>query len=77
MFYVIMIMIMMVINDDDNDIARAVSVDSDSKARKVLGLLSRSGRDYFWTSGHKTRGDSVRWASGATLRASSRGRYPW
>ena len=54
-----------------------MSVDSDSKTRKVLGLLSRSGRDYFWTSGHKTRGDSVRWASGATLRASSRGRYPW
>ena len=60
-------------------IHRAVSVDSVSKAREVLGFLSRSGEDYFWTSGKKInpfQGDSVKWANGATQEV-SHGQYPW
>ena len=58
---------------------RAVSVDSVSKAREVLGFLSRSGEDYFWTSGKKInpfQGDSVKWANGATQDV-RHGQYPW
>ena len=58
---------------------RAVSVDSVSKAQEVLGFLSESGEDYFWTSGKKInpfQGDSVKWANGATLEV-SHGQYPW
>ena len=57
----------------------AVSVDSVSKAQEVLGFLSESGEDYFWTSGKKInpfQGDSVKWANGATLEV-SHGQYPW
>ena len=60
-------------------IHRAVSVDSESKARKVLGFLSRADQVYFWTGGKKINpflGDSVRWANGATQDV-RQGRYPW
>merc|ERR1711971_792287 len=57
---------------------RAVSVDTEAKAQEVLGLLSKSGMDYFWTSGikHKGSDDSVRWANGASGRITP-GSYPW
>ena len=60
-------------------IHRAVSVDSESKAGKVLWFLSRSDQVYFWTGGKKINpflGDSVRWANGATQDV-RQGRYPW
>merc|ERR1711971_231854 len=49
---------------------RAVSVDTEAKAQEVLGLLSKSGMDYFWTSGikHKGSDDFVRWVNGASGR---------
>ena len=55
---------------------RAVSVDTEAKAQEVLGLLSKSGMDYFWTSGIKESDDSVRWANEASGRITP-GSYPW
>ena len=61
-----------------DNVPRAVSVDTEAKAQEVLGLLSKSGMDYFWTSGikHKGSDDSVRWANGASGRITP-GSYPW
>ena len=61
---------------------RAVSLDSSSKARRYLDILTSTGRSYFWTSGFKTRasstrsGETVGWANGASTRP-RRGSYPW
>ena len=55
---------------------RMVSMDSFSKASEYLGLLTRSGRPYFWTGGFKSFGDNVRWPSGHSETV-SRGRFPW
>ena len=61
---------------------RAVSLDSSSKARRFLDILTSTGRSYFWTSGFKTRasstrsGETVGWANGASTRP-RRGSYPW
>ena len=51
-------------------------MDTKAKAQEVLGFLSQSGMDYFWTSGIKESDDSVRWANGAAQRITP-GSYPW
>jgi len=46
---------------------RAVSLDTPAKEREFMGLLTREGQPYFWTSGrvnHNAR--SVTWANGRT-----------
>ena len=58
-----------------------MSVDTEAKAKEVLGLLSKSGIDYFWTSGIKEnplrKSDGfVRWGNGASGPIIP-GSYPW
>ena len=53
-----------------------MSVDTEAKAQEVLGFLSQSGMDYFWTSGIKESDNTVKWANGAAQRITP-GSYPW
>jgi hypothetical protein len=56
---------------------KMVSLDTVEKARKFLGLLTKSGKPYFWTGGRLDGGiHRVTWPSGASDSV-VRGRYPW